>query len=45
MALELKKALASYFRFYNEKRWHHNFDKMTPAKVHHVRLSQKQAAA
>ena len=31
---EVKKGLASYFQFYNEKRWHNNFDRKTPAMVY-----------
>ncbi len=27
---ELKKGLADYFKFYNEERWHQNFDRKTP---------------
>ncbi|MDO9230716.1 MAG: IS3 family transposase [Syntrophales bacterium] len=42
---EVKKGLASYFTFYNEKRWHQNFDRETPAMVYFNTLPQKQAAA
>ena len=42
---EVRKGLASYFTFYNEKRWHQNFDRKTPAMVYYTTLSQKQAAA
>src|SRR5674536_185822 len=42
---EVKKGLTNYFKFYNEKRWHNNFDKRTPAMVYFNTLSQKQAAA
>jgi putative transposase len=42
---ELKKGLSVYFKFYNEKRWHHNFDRKTPAMVYFDSLLQKQAAA
>jgi Transposase and inactivated derivatives len=42
---EVKNGLASYFKFYNEKRWHNNFDRKTPAMVYFNTLSQKQAAA
>jgi putative transposase len=42
---EARKGLASYFTFYNEKRWHQNFDRKTPAMVYYATLSQKQAAA
>jgi putative transposase len=33
---EAKKGLAIYFRFYNEKRWHQNFDRKTPAMVYFI---------
>jgi len=42
---EVKKGLAVYFKFYNEKRWHQNFDRKTPAMVYSTTLLQKQAAA
>ena len=42
---EVKKGLAAYFTFYNEKRWHQNFDRKTPAMVYFSTLPQKQAAA
>lgn len=42
---EAKKGLASYFTFYNERRWHQNFDRKTPAMVYSTTLPQKQAAA
>jgi putative transposase len=42
---EVKKGLAAYFVFYNEKRWHQNFDRKTPAMVYSATLPQKQAAA
>ncbi|MDI6765191.1 MAG: IS3 family transposase [Thermodesulfobacteriota bacterium] len=42
---EVKKGLASYFMFYNEKRWHQNFDRKTPAMVYFSTQPQKQAAA
>ncbi|OPY14022.1 MAG: Integrase core domain protein [Syntrophus sp. PtaB.Bin001] len=42
---ETKKGLAAYFTFYNEKRWHQNFDRKTPVIVYFNSLSQKQAAA
>ena len=42
---EVREGLTNYFRFYNEKRWHHNFDRMTPAMFYYAKLSQKQAAA
>ena len=31
---EVKEGLATYFQFYNEKRWHQNFDRKTPAMVY-----------
>lgn len=43
--VETRKGLSAYFRFYNEKRWHHNFDRKTPAMVYFKSLSRKQAAA
>ena len=42
---EVKNGLASYFKFYNEKRWHNNFDRKTPTMVYFSTQSQKQAAA
>jgi putative transposase len=42
---EVKNGLANYFTFYNEKRWHNNFDRKTPAMVYFDTQSQKQAAA
>lgn len=42
---ELKKGLADYFQFYNEKRWHNTFDRKTPAMVYCESLPQGQAAA
>jgi len=42
---ELKKGLADYFQFYNEKRWHNTFDRKTPAMVYCASLPQGQAAA
>ena len=41
---EVKNGLVSYFKFYNEKRWHNSFDKKTPNMVYFNTLSQKQAA-
>ncbi len=41
---EVKKGLTSYFTFYNEKRWHQNFDRKTPAMVYYS-TPQRQAAA
>ena len=42
---EAKRGLSLYFKFYNEKRWHQNFDKKTPSMVYFDSLAQKQAAA
>lgn len=42
---EVKKGLASCFQFCNEKRWHKNFDRKTPAMVYFASRAQKQAAA
>ena len=42
---EVKSGLASCFKFYNEKRWHNNFDRKTPAMVYFGTQSQKQAVA
>jgi len=42
---ETKRGLTAYFTFYNEKRWHQNFDRKTPAMVYFDSLPQKQAAA
>lgn len=42
---EVKKGLGIYFQFYNEKRWHNNFDRKTPTMVYFCTESQKQAAA
>ena len=42
---ELKKGLADYFQFYNEKRWLNTFDRKTPAMVYWESLPQGQAAA
>ena len=42
---EVKNGLATYFKFYNEKRWHNSFDRKTPAMVYFDTLAQKQAAA
>jgi putative transposase len=43
--VEVKKGLAAYFKFYNEKRWHQNFDRKTPAMVYYNSLPQRQVAA
>jgi len=42
---DVKSGLASYFKFYNQKRWHNNFDRKTPAMVYFGTQLQKQAAA
>jgi len=42
---ETKRGLAAYFTFYNEKRWHQNFDRKTQAMVYFDSLPQEQAAA
>lgn len=42
---EVRKGLAAYFMFYNEKRWHQNFDRKTPAMVYFSTQPQRQAAA
>ena len=42
---ETRRGLSQYFKFYNEKRWHQNFDKKTPSRVYFDSLAQKQAAA
>ena len=42
---EVKKGLAAYFMFYNERRWHQTFDRKTPAMVYSDSLPQKQTAA
>ena len=41
----VKKGLAAYFLFYNERRWHQNFDRKTPAMVYFNTQPQRQAAA
>lgn len=43
-ASELRAGLTEYFNFYNEMRWHQNFDRMTPAMVYFDR-PHRQAAA
>ena len=43
--VEVKKGLTAYFQFYNEKRWHQNFDRKTPAMVYFTTRPQGQAAA
>lgn len=42
---EVRNGLNSYFKFYNEKRWHNSFDNKTPNMVYSETLAQKQAAA
>ncbi|OQB53504.1 MAG: Integrase core domain protein [Deltaproteobacteria bacterium ADurb.Bin151] len=42
---EARRGLFQYFKFYNEKRWHQNFDRKTPNVVYFDSLTQKQAAA
>ena len=42
---ETRRGLSEYFKFYNEKRWHQNFDRKTPSMVYFDSLAQKQAAA
>jgi putative transposase len=42
---EVKKGLASYFTFYNERQWHQNLDRKTPAMVYFTTLPQRQAVA
>ena len=42
---ELRKGLANYFTFYNERRWHQNFDRKTPTMVYLGAEPQRQAAA
>ncbi len=42
---EVKSGLATYFEFYNKKRWHHTFDRKTPSMVYSDSLPQKQVAA
>jgi putative transposase len=42
---EARRGLGEYFKFYNEKRWHQNFDRKTPGMVCFESLAQKQAVA
>jgi len=42
--MELRKGLETYFTFYNERRWHQNFDRKTPAMVYLGTQPQRQAA-
>lgn len=41
---ELRAGLSAYFKFYNEQRWHHNFDRKTPDMVYFDQ-PHRQAAA
>lgn len=41
---ELRAGLANYFKFYNEKRWHQNFGRKTPATVYFDNLHEQAAA-
>ncbi|MEA2014528.1 MAG: integrase core domain-containing protein [Thermodesulfobacteriota bacterium] len=41
---EVRKWLATYFMFYNEKRWRQNFNRKTPAMVYFNTEPQRQAA-
>ena len=41
---ELRAGMTNYFKFYNEKRWHQNFDRKTPAMVYFDN-PHRQAAA
>jgi len=43
--MEVRKGLETYFTFYNERRWHQNFDRKTPAMVYLGTQPQRQAAA
>ena len=43
--IPMANGLSSYFKFYNERRWHNNFDRKTPAMVYFGTELQKQAAA
>ena len=43
--MEVRKGLAEYFRFYNQKRWNQTLDRKTPAMVYFNRKPQRQAAA
>lgn len=42
---EVRKGLTAYFQFYNDKRWHHGFDRKTPAMVYFNTQPQGQDAA
>jgi len=42
---EVKKGLAIYFMFYNEKRWHQSFDRKISAMVYFSTQPQKRVAA
>jgi len=43
--MKLRKGLASYFTFYNDRRWHQSFDRKTPAMVYFNTQTQRQAVA
>ena len=43
--VEVKKGLADYFTFYNQKRWHQSLDRKTPAMVYFSTNPQRQVAA
>ena len=43
--IEVKKGLTKYFTFYNQKRWHQNLDRKTPAMVYFNTKPQRQVAA
>jgi len=43
--MELRKGFATYFTFYNERRWHQNFDRKTPAMVYLGTQPQRQVAS
>ncbi|MFA5322452.1 MAG: hypothetical protein WC373_07225 [Smithella sp.] len=38
---EATRRLAEYFKFYNDKRWHQNFDKKTPSMVYFGSLAHE----
>jgi len=42
---EARRGFSDYFKFYNEKRWHQNFDSKTLGMVYFDSLAQKRAAA
>ncbi|MBW2674259.1 MAG: transposase [Deltaproteobacteria bacterium] len=43
--MELRKGLATYFTFYNDRRWRQSFDKKTPTMVCFNTQPQRQVAA